>query len=155
MAEAIVEQILAQWRTTLSAISVVNGYRNDVEKVERWRAGSMAQEGNVLLEIKQGATSAPELQVMGTELRTVTVTTLLKIRHDPDTDALSSDTVMNRLEQDVYQAIMADPTRGGLGETTRYQGSAPAELEEGTARVVKAVDYAVDFRHSTTDMSIP
>lgn len=155
MAEAIVEQILAQWETTLNTISTGNGYQHDPDKVQRWRAKNMSQDEMVILEIKQGTVSAAELQVAGTELRTVIIQTFLKIRHDPDTDSLSSDTVMNRLEQDLYKAVMADPTRGGLAETTRYESSGPAELDEGTGRVVKAVEYAVDFRHSETDLSVP
>ncbi|MGD9850107.1 MAG: hypothetical protein AB7T38_02450 [Nitrospirales bacterium] len=155
MADAIVEQILADWTTTLAGISTDNGFLHDFDKVERWHAGDMAQDGQIILEVKQGTVTPSDLQVMGTQMSTVTIQTLLKVRHDPAVDGLSSDTVMNRLEQDLYKAVMADPTRTGLAETTRYLGSGPADLDDGTGRVIKAVEYAVDYRHSETDMSAP
>lgn len=150
--KTIREKIVENWETALKTISIANGYENDVGKVERFRSGSMDQQENIILEIKQGR----ELPVEGplhSERKILTIHTILKVRHDPSVDLLSSDTVMNALEADLYKAVMVDITRGSLAEDTVFDSSGDSELDEATGRVSKVVDFSIIYRHALGDMT--
>ncbi|MDH3279634.1 MAG: hypothetical protein OEQ18_00715 [Gammaproteobacteria bacterium] len=148
---------MANWLTTVEGISIANGYNTDLGHVQRFRAVSMAQEDNILIEIKQGSDQRDSSGPLGIESRTLTIHTVLKVRHDPATDGLSTDTVFNAIEEDLHKAVMADRSRGGLAEArddgTQFQSSEPVDLDEAGGRAAKDVIYTISYRHVLGDMT--
>lgn len=157
--EPIVERILAQWVTTLQAIETGENspYWTDlgVSRVRRWRPGELPQEDDVVVEVKQGPVDNSEaLALNGLASPTVMIRTLLKLRPQPDGESVNEDTRMNRLEQDIHRAVMADPTRGGLARDTAWRRSDESSLDEGTNRLVRMVEFAVAYRHVDGQMDV-
>lgn len=153
MALSVREQIMANWVTTLEGISIANGYNTDIGKVERFRLMSMDQAENVIIEVKQGTDRRDPDSPVGVEQRVLTIHTILKVRHDPESDGLSTDTVFNAIETDIHQAVMSSATRGGLARDTFFEFSDGVEPDEAGARGGKDVSYTVRYWHALGDMT--
>ena len=152
MADSIKELIMRDVMAALATISQANGYGNDIGKIERWQAVGMDQHASTILEVKQGG-DVPREGFLGIDARTLSVKIFVKVRHDPDVDGLATDVVTNALEADIHKALMADRPRGGLADRTVFALSDENELEEGAGRVIKALEYLVEYRHSLTDVT--
>lgn len=153
MALSVREQIMAHWMTTLSTISIANGYLTDLGKVERFRLKSMDQSENVIVEVRQGVDRSDPSGALNVEARVLTIHTIIKVRHDSDEDAEETETLLNQIEQDIHQAVMTDRTRGGKARNTEFQSSDAAELDEAGSRAAKELQYSVLYRHAWGDMT--
>lgn len=153
MADSIKERILQHMLTVLSGISVANGYQNDLARVERFHLQPMDQTESPILEIKMGSDVPGDESDITVESRVLQVLILVKVRHDTSDDGQSSDTIFNRLAQDVYRALLLDKNRGGLATDTRFQGSDEVTLDEGATQGQQVLTFDVPYRHQWGDMT--
>lgn len=153
---SIRERIMANWLTTVAGISVANGFNTDPGLVDRFKLISMDQDANILIEIRQGTDRRDgQGETLGWEYRVLTIHMVIKVRHFPEVDGLSTDTVFNAIEEDLHTAVMFDLSRGGLAipPGTQFESSEVAEPDEAGGRAVKDVTYTVTYRHVRGDMT--
>jgi len=126
------EDILENFQTVLTQISVDNGYGNDMESVQRFK-----QHGNSLEKVPCCIISAaPEEQEPGPDpliKALLTVEVDLFHRQDPDDDR-DTDTLLNSLLLDIIKALYTVETggypahtRGGLAQNTTIKNIIPFE----------------------------
>jgi len=158
MADSIKERILANYETALKAVTVANGYKRTLNLVDRFQVGGMEQNFPVVVEVKQGVDIASEslasIGNAGAEGHTMALFTIIKFRHDPSEDGLSTSKVGIEHEEDVYRAALADRTRGGLAFDTRWISTDEMEVDEDGNRAVLAVNFEIDYRHLLGDMTL-
>ncbi|GJL55823.1 MAG: hypothetical protein NPIRA02_29550 [Nitrospirales bacterium] len=152
--ESIREQIMQNWAETIQSIYVENGYRTDIGLVERFHLGTMSQNRNVTIQVQQGTETAIDAPI-GIEGRRLSIHTTIRVRHDYCEDGLSTDTVFNRLEQDLYRAVMLDVCRGlpDYVQDTVFQSSESIELDEDGTQGEKTILFDVVYRHRLGDMT--
>jgi len=153
MADSIRERIMENWLTTLQGISIANGYENDLDTVERWKLPHNDQEGMIVLQIKQGDEDRGDADIQ-LETRVLQIHTAIRVRHQGDDDGLSTDTRLNRVEQDIFKASQVDRSRGGLAYETRWLGSGEADADESGSRGERVITYEVWYRHNPNDESL-
>lgn len=151
---SIKEQISQNWEAALKTISKANNFENDIDLLERFHLGVMDEEKNLIMQTKQGSETLFGEQPIGIEVKALTMNTVIKIRHDFQTDKTPSDKLFNSVEQDHYKAVMADPTRGGLAQDTRFASSSEVEVSEDGTQGEKTLVYEVIYRHLLGDMSV-
>lgn len=152
MASPKIETIMADFAAAVAGISVANGYTRDLELVERYRLTGMDQHPNTIAEIAQGG-DFQRGDGLNLEGHSLTVQAVLKVRHDPTSDGLSTDTVMNEHVADIYKAVMADRTRGGAAQDTRWVSTESIDADEDGNRAQVEVSFVIDYRHLVGDMT--
>lgn len=145
------ESILENIRTTLEAISIANGYTNDIASVQRWKQG-----GNNLRQVPCIVISAgPEEKTQGESLITCRFDVNIEvwIRHDEVNLPGSTDTILNSLLGDIEKALMSDYKRGGYAVNTVISGNIPFETVEGNAYAGIIINTEVHYRHKIGDLT--
>lgn len=152
MAESRRELITEAFLAVLDTIAPPS-YLTTVDTVTRWRLPFSVQKDNTVLIVKQGEERADrDTSSFGKLNRTMQLLVIVQIRHDPAQDNLATDTVLNRMEQDIYHAISADPTLGGLAMDVEYIASSQADIPDGEDMMVQQVlEYQVHYRHREGD----
>lgn len=152
MTTSIRESILENIKTVLEAITVVGGYNNDIESVQRWK-----QRGNITKDVPCIVINAGmEVKDPGPDPQSTckfTVTLDVYMRQD-DTDTTNSDTALNSLYLDIEKALMADYTRGGYAEETSIRSAVPFESVEGQPTFGIIIELEIMYRHSRTDPAV-
>lgn len=149
---AVRENILENIRTTLTGITIANGYENTLASVQRWR-----QDGNQTAEIPFAIVkSLPENKTVGPNPMVtcrLTVWVLVATRQDEDAVG-STETVLNSLTTDVEKALMVDVTRGGQARDTNILGIEPFDEVEGQPAAGVIIELEVNYQHLQTDPTV-
>ena len=150
MALSVKERILQDVETALKVISVANGYKRDVDLVERFKLREMDQSPQTVMQVKQGS-DVRRGTSLGVEDHVLTVLVVTKFRHDPSYDELSTDAVANDHEEDVYRAVMADPQRNGLASRTQWGATETVESDEDGNKAILSMAFDIDYGHGLGD----
>lgn len=146
------ESILENLRTTLEAISVVNGYHNDIASVQRWR-----QSGNSLVLVPCIVINAgpEEKEPSPNPFTTCKFTVYLDvwIRQAQD-DPQSTDTLLNSLLGDIEKALMVDYARGGFSKDTNIKANVLFETLEGQPQAGVIIELEIIYQHKQDDPEI-
>jgi hypothetical protein len=68
-----------------------------------------------------------------------------------ESDAVSTDTYLNRLQGDMKKAILEDHTRGGEAIDTDVLGTTPFETTEGQPYAGIIMELGIRYRHLRSD----
>ena len=158
MAESIVEQILAGFKTSLEAIEADDGTTawNTFDKVSRCDVFSrdflVPQYETIALIRDTGDDRADFEAAFGEETRELDVWIQVHIRDtrnekDPHRASKLSGTLRNRLIQDVATKIMSDPRRGDLAVTTERGDELRDLYIEGGGWIGALMLFTVSYYH--------
>ncbi len=146
------ENILANVKTTLEAITISNGYVNTVLSVQRW-----IQKGNSLINVPCIIVNAgpEEMEMSPNPFFTNKLLVYLDVwvRQD-ESDTQSTDTILNSLLGDIIKALMVDNTRGGYAIDTNIKSNVPFETVEGQPHAGIVVEVEIIYQHKLTDPSV-
>ena len=143
------EQILDNIKSTLENIRIANGYANDIASVQRW-----LQKGNTFRSVPCVIINAgpEEIEQTPNPLVTCKFTVYLDVFiRQEETDANSTDTLLNGLLGDIEKALMADHTRVGLAENTNIKSNMTFEAVEGQPNAGIVVELEIIYQHLITD----
>jgi hypothetical protein len=150
MADTLRENIIADIKTTLEAVRLVNGYDNDIASVQRWKQG-----GNSLRQVPCIIVNAGPEEKSQEVYPAITCRMQVVIdvwtRHDETTDPRSTDAILNSLLGDVEKALMADIYRGGYAKNTNITGNVPFETVQGQPYAGIIIEAEILYRHLATD----
>ncbi len=156
MAASLREQIMVDVKTTLDAISQLNGYNNNIGLVTRAVGNDIAQGSIPVLYIEQGDEMAMSAGENNTPMNVVTrvLTVRVGIIHRLAADVVA-DTALNSIQQDIYKAMMVDHTRGSLAiDTLPRKATGALELEAVVDGALKLIEFDVLYRHNWQDESV-
>ena len=150
MSTSVKESILANIKTALQAISIANGYNNDIAGgVQRYK-----QTGNDLavlptIIIIQG----PEKKdpKAGYDRTNVHLSVFILVWARDAEGGADTDTVVNSLVLDIEKALMADESRGGNAVDTNVTDVEPLDSDEGQPFCGAILEVDIHFRHLVTD----
>jgi hypothetical protein len=149
MAETVRERILATLKTTLEEITKDNGYRSDVESVQRYM-----QHGNTLTDVPCIIiNSGPDRwDDDNTVIMSAVFTVFLDIwiRQDED-DTVPTDKILNDLLADVFEAIKEDTTLDGDALDIKFRSIDPFETIEGQPHAGVTVELEIMYRFKQDD----
>jgi len=146
------ESILENLRTTLSGITVANGYDNDIASVQRWR-----QSGNSLLNVPCIVINAgpEEKEPVPNHFTTCKVTVYLDVWMRQDAaDPQATDTLLNSLLGDVEKALMQDITRGNFAKDTNIKSNVLFETLEGQPQAGIILELEIIYQHKQDDPEV-
>lgn len=144
MADTIREKILDNILTTLSGITVLAGYVNNLT------AAKFAQGGNDLSTVPAAIMSAgpEECEDRPGLITSCKLDVIIDVYTIAATD---TDAALNSLLGDIKKAMMADYTRGGYAVATRIQNIIPFESIEGQPYCGLIINCEVEYRHQVTN----
>ena len=146
------ERILANIKTTLEAITIVNGYVNTIASVQRWD-----KRGNPLRQVPCIVVNAgqEEKQMSPNPYFTCRLSIYLDIwiRQD-EADATATDVILSGILGDIEKALMIDNTRGGFAIDTNIKSNVPFETVEGQPHAGLTIELEVLYQHTQSDPSI-
>lgn len=146
------ENILANIKTTLEAITVANGYNNTILSVQRWD-----KRGNALRQVPCIVVSAgqEEKQMSPNPYFTCRLSVYLDvwIRQD-EADGQATDTVLSGILGDIEKALMVNNTRGGYAIDTNIKSNVPFETVEGQPHAGLTIELEILYQHTQSDPSI-
>lgn len=146
------ESILENLKATLEAISIANGYRNDIASVQRWR-----QSGNSLVLVPCIVINAgpEEKEPSPNPFAACKLTVYLDVwTRQAQDDPQSTDTLLNSLLGDIEKALMADYTRGGFSKDTNIKSNVPFETLEGQPQAGIIIELEIIYQHKQDDPEI-
>jgi len=146
------ESILENLRTTLSGVTIANGYHNDIQSVQRWR-----QSGNSLLSVPCIVINAgpEEKNPAPNPFMTCRLTVYLDIWTRQDAaDMQATDTILNSLLGDIEKAIMQDITRGGFAKDTNIKSNVLFETLEGQPQAGVVMELEIIYQHKQDDPEV-
>lgn len=151
MADSVREQIMKHIQATLEAITVENGYSNQLRSVQRFR-----QDGQelanlpaaILIEGSDDVESSGPLELTS---RALVVSVVLIQQQDTEVDSKSASELMNSLIADVQTAMQVDHRRGGVALDTTEIGIGEMNVEEGQPELVQSIAYRIAYRHERRD----
>ena len=152
MSTSIRENILAELKTTLEAITVAHGYANTIASVQRWN-----QRGNPLALVPCIVVNSgqEEKKPEPNPQATCKFTIYLDVWYRQDDDETRpSDQIISSLLADVEKALMVDPTRGGNAEDTNILNNTPFETLEGQPSFGIIVELEIIYKHKLTDPTV-
>ena len=149
--ETVRERIIANLKTALEQITVTNGYQFDFTSatVQRW-----SMHGNSLVNLPTIVISpGNEDEKAGPHpFDECFLTVYLDVFFVTDaSDAVSTDTYLNRIQGDIKKAILSDPTLGGEAIDTDVAGTTPFETTDGQPYAGVIVEIGIRYRHLRTD----
>ena len=146
------ERILANIKTTLEAITAVNGYSNTIASVQRWD-----KRGNPLRLVPCIVVNAgqEEKQMSPNPYFTCRLSVYLDvwIRQD-DADSTATDVILSDMLGDIEKALMIDNTRGGFAIDTNIKSNVPFETVEGQPHAGLTIELEILYQHKQSDPSI-
>ena len=146
------ESILEDLRTTLSGVTIANGYHNDIQSVQRWR-----QAGNSLISVPCVVINAgaEEKDMSPNPFMTCRFTVYLDVwvRQD-EGDPQSTDSILNSLLGDIEKAIIGDVTRGGNAKDTNIKSNVLFETVEGQPHAGIVVELEIIYQHKQNDPEV-
>lgn len=146
------ESILENLKTTLEAISIANGYHNDIASVQRWR-----QSGNSLLNVPCIVINAgPEEKTPEPNpFTTCRFTVYLDVWMRQDAaDPQPTDSLLNSLLGDIEKALMVDYTRGGFAKDTNIKSNVLFETLEGQPQAGIIIELEIIYQHKQDDPEV-
>lgn len=152
MSTSIRENILAELKTTLEAITVAHGYTNTIASVQRWnqRGNSLALVPCIVINSGQEE-KRPEPNPQATCKFTIYLD--VWYRQDDD-ETRPSDQIISGLLADVEKALMVDPTRGGNAEDTNILNNVTFETVEGQPSFGIILELEIVYKHKLTDPTV-
>ena len=149
--ETVRERILANIKTTLEGITIVNGYSFDftAETVQRW-----SMHGNKLVDLPAVIISPgnEEEKSLPNNFEECVLSVYLDVFFvTEENDAVPTDTYLNRLQGDMKKAILQDHTRGGEAIDTDVLGTTPFETTEGQPYAGIIMEPGIRYRHLRLD----
>ena len=146
------ERILANIKTTLDAITIINGYVNTIASVQRWD-----KRGNALRQVPCIVVNAgqEEKQMSPNPYFTCRLSVYLDvwIRQD-EADSTATDIILSGILGDIEKALMIDNTRGGFAIDTNIKSNVPFETVEGQPHAGLTIELEVLYQHTQSDPSI-
>jgi hypothetical protein len=144
MSTPILENISVNIKAAINAITIVNGFNQDLTAVRPMRndfKDVMPKDGVVL--IKQINTDKPDEQAYST-VEWVQMYALMAIVLDGDDVSTTIDTRLNQVEADIQRKIREDPKRGNNAIDTILLPS--VEFFDGRGFTGISVNIAVKYR---------
>lgn len=154
MDETVRERILANIKTTLEGITVINGYHSQFtpETVQRWSMHGNDSNGTPFLVIVPGEQAQEPLE---NSLSSCDMRVLLQVfLVHRENDTTSTDTHLNRLEGDIKKAIMVDETRGGNALSTQIEGTGPFDVVPEQIVAGLIVGLSIQYRYLVSDPTV-
>ena len=146
------ERILANIKTTLEAITIVNGYANTILSVQRWdkRGNALRQVPCIVINAGQ-----EEKQMSPNPYFTCRLSVYLDvwIRQD-EGDATATDVILSGILGDIEKALMVDNSRAGFAIDTNIKSNVPFETVEGQPHAGLTIEIEVLYQHTQSDPSI-
>ncbi|MDD5450197.1 MAG: hypothetical protein PHO42_06370 [Candidatus Omnitrophica bacterium] len=139
------ENIIANLKTTLEAITQANGYNNDIASVQRWM-----QRGNILKSVPCIVISAgqEDKKPEPNPLMTCRLSVYLELYlRQNETDQTPTDSLINSLLGDIEKALMLDYTRGSFALDTNIRAIMPFETQEGQANAGAVIEIEILYQH--------
>lgn len=146
------ESILENLRTTLTGVTVANGYQNDIASVQRWR-----QSGNSLVAVPCIVINAgpEEKEPVPNPFTTCRFTIYLDVWMRQDvSDLQPTDTLLNSLLGDIEKALMVDYTRGGFAKDTNIKSNVLFETLEGQPQAGIIIELEIIYQHKQNDPEV-
>jgi len=146
------ENILENLKATLEAISIANGYHNDIASVQRWR-----QSGNSLVLIPCIVINAgpEEKEPVPNPFTTCKFTVYLDVwTRQAQDDPQSTDTLLNSLLGDIEKALMIDYTRGSFAKDTNIKSNVLFETLEGQPQAGIIIELEIIYQHKQNDPEV-
>lgn len=154
MDETVRERILANIKTTIEGITVINGYHSQFtpKTVQRWSMYGNTSVDTPFLIIVPGEQEQSPLE---NSLSSCDMRVLLQVFfiHNKK-DTVSTDTHLNRLEGDIKKAIMVDETRGGNAKSTQIVGTAPFDVVPEQVVAGLIVGLSIQYRYLVSDPTV-
>lgn len=149
MSTPVIEAIAVNIETAVNAITVANGFNQDLSAIRPKRVDfiDVAPKDLTVL-IKQADEEQAKAQAVTTQ-EWEQPFVIMAIVLDSDDAATSIDTRINQVRADIQKKLMADPTRGGNAIDTIILPS--AEFDDGEGFTGIAVRIAVKYRTQITD----
>jgi len=149
--ETVRERILVNIKTTLEGITIANGYNFDftTETIQRW-----SMHGNKLVDLPAVIISPgdEEEKSLPNNFEECVLSVYLDVFFvTEESDAVSTDTYLNRLQGDMKKAILEDHTRGGEAIDTDVLGTTPFETTEGQPYAGIIMELGIRYRHLRSD----
>lgn len=152
--ETVRERIIANLKSTLEGITTAGGYNFDFTPatVQRW-----TMHGNRLVDLPVIVVSpgGEDEKALPNPLEECLLTVYLDVFFvtDPQ-DAVSTDTYLNRLQGDIKQAVLSDPTLGGEAVDTDVLSTTPFETTDGQPYAGIIMEIQIRYRHRRTDPTV-
>ena len=149
MGDSVRERILNNIETELKKISRANGYHEDIKSVQRW-----SQRGNSLLDVPAIIINAgpDDWENSPNPLVTANLTVYLDLWiRQPNDDKNPTDKLLNDILMDIYEALMADNTRGGIAHDTTIKSITPFETIEGEPHAGLIIEVLIHYRFYQND----
>lgn len=146
------ESILENLRTTLTGVTVANGYQNDIASVQRWR-----QSGNSLVVVPCIVINAghEEKDPSPNPFTTCRFTVYLDVWMRQDAaDLQATDSFLNSLLGDIEKALMVDYTRGGFAKDTNIKSNVLFETLEGQPQAGIIIELEIIYQHKQNDPEV-
>ncbi len=149
--ETVRERILQNIKETLECITKEAGYNFDFspQTVQRW-----SMHGNRMVELPAVVVSPgdEDESSLPNPFQECVLAVYLDVFFVTDeSDAVSTDTYLNRLQGDIKKAIIQDTTRGGEALDTRVLGTTPFETTEAQPYAGIIIELRIRYRHRRSD----
>jgi hypothetical protein len=152
MADTIREKIMDNIKTVLTAMTIANGYENDIGSVQRWRQHGNNKVTMPLIVIVEGSESNEDDAYPLTTCK-LDVGIVLFVR-EAETSVVDTGQALNSLLGDIKKALKADITRGGNAVDTQVRSIQPFENDEGQIEAGLIIEIAILYRHQQTDPTV-
>lgn len=148
MADTIREKIFENLVTTLSGISVVGGYDNDIASVERWNMNGNNKASVPAIIINSGPEKNDDGKAYDLTHCLLTVFIELWVRQNEAESATTpTDKLLNSLLGDIKKALAQDVTRGGNAVDTEVTDVETFETIEGQQHAGLVITVQIEYRH--------
>lgn len=147
MADSKEELMMQDLKTKLEAITLANGYDNEVKSVQRFEMieQTFVEQPVIILGfagIEHKSRVNPNIVW---EMATILIAAYIK--HDKTDDTRSTDAILVSLDADIYKAVMQDRTLGGLAKDLSRVSVFPDDQQVPIPYVAHVSEFAVQYTH--------
>lgn len=149
MPDTVRENIFANLKTSLEAITTGNGFDNTIQEVRRYDINDETVGPFPMIVINPGREASVDNAYPLTSCR-IEVELELWHRINPD-ETNPTDKILNSILGDIKKKLKQDVTRGGNAVDTHITGVEPFEDLRGQSEVGLFIDVVITYRHDQTD----
>lgn len=155
MPDTVREKIFLDLVTTLSGISVANGYENNIASVERWNMNGNNKASVPAIIINSGPEKDSDSVAYNLTHCLLTVFLELWVRqNETESAATATDRLLNSLLGDIKKALQTDVTRGGVAVDTEVTDIESFETIEGQQHAGLIITLEIEYRHQQQDPKV-
>jgi len=147
MADAKEETIVQALMVNLAAITITNGYRNDLASVQRFEMAEQVWAAAPLAIVQMVEVTHKNRVQPNVVWEMATVLVGIYVRHNKLEDARSTDAILLSLDADIYEAVMQDLTLGGLTKTISRVSVFYDEIQEPLQHMGHVSEFMLEYTH--------